>query len=55
MKTIETIRIALVGVSHWHVPLYVRATKIRHLNIAAVSDPDEEKARGLAEQLGCCW
>ncbi len=53
MKTIETIRIALVGVSHWHVPLYVRATTLQRLNIAAVSDPDERKARMLARQLDC--
>lgn len=55
MKTIETIRIALVGVSHWHVPLYIRATALQPLNIAAVSDPDEGKARTLAEQLGCSF
>ena len=55
MKSMETIRIALIGVSHWHVPLYVRAAKIRPLNIAAVSDPDEVKARRLAEELHCGW
>lgn len=52
-KRIETIRIAFVGVSHWHVPLYLRAAGRRKLNIVAVSDPDVTKARPLAEKLGC--
>ena len=49
MKKMEELRIAFIGVSHWHVPLYLRALKKQKLNIVAVSDPDEEKAKKVAE------
>ncbi len=55
MKTIETLRIAFIGVSHWHVPLYLRAADTQKMNIVAMSDPDEKKVRALAEMIGCAW
>ena len=53
MKKMEELRIAFIGVSHWHVPLYLRALKKQNLNIVAVSDPDEEKAQKVADELDC--
>lgn len=53
MKLIGELKIAFVGVSHWHVPLYLLADKITKLNIVAMSDPDLEKARAVAEPFGC--
>ena len=45
------LRIAFIGVSHWHVPLYL--TKMPAGAVVAVSDPDEAIARRFADQLGC--
>ncbi len=45
------LRIAFIGVSHWHVPLYL--TKMPVGAVAAVSDSDEAIARRFADQLGC--
>ena len=45
------LKIAFIGVSHWHVPLYL--TKMPTGAVAAVSDPDEEIARRYAQQLSC--
>lgn len=53
MRTIESIRIAFIGVSHWHVPLYFWALKEASLNIVAVSDPDIKKAQPYAEKYSC--
>lgn len=55
MRTIESIRIAFIGVSHWHVPLYLRARDECDLNFVSMSDPDEQKVRPLAEKFGCSW
>ena len=55
MKTINTIRIAFIGISHWHVPLYFRAREQQPLNIVAVSDPNPEKAKAAAEAQGCAY
>ena len=53
MKSIQDLRIAFVGVSHWHVPLYLRAVSSDHLQVAAVSDPNRELAERTASSLGC--
>lgn len=45
------LKIAFIGVSHWHVPLYL--TKMPRGGVAAVSDPDKEIAGRFAEQLSC--
>ena len=45
------LRIAFIGVSHWHVPLYL--TKMPAGAVVAVSDPDEAIARRFADELGC--
>ena len=45
------LKIAFIGVSHWHVPLYL--TKMPMGAVCAVSDPDEEIAAQFARQLSC--
>lgn len=53
MRNIESIRIAFLGVSHWHVPLYFRACHKQPLNIVAVCDPDIEKVQPYADKYEC--
>lgn len=55
MKRIESVRIAFIGISHWHVPLYLRARKQKDLNFVAMSDPDETKVKPLAMEYDCAW
>ena len=50
---ISKIRVAFLGVSHWHVPLYLRAIEQDGMQVVAVSDSNEEIARCFAKQLGC--
>ena len=45
------LRIALIGVSHWHVLLYL--ARMPRGAVAAVSDPDEGIARRFAVQFSC--
>jgi hypothetical protein len=42
MKRIDEMNLAFIGVSHWHVPLYLRAVKTYGLNVVSVSDSDGE-------------
>ena len=37
-RSIQDLKLAFIGVSHWHVPLYLRAVKSDSLNVVAVSD-----------------
>lgn len=53
MERIQDIKLAFIGVSHWHVPLYLRAVASDGLQVVAVSDPDLELARRTASTLGC--
>lgn len=55
MKKIDELRIAFIGVSHWHVPLYLRAIQQEHLNLIAMSDPDLEKVKPLSEDFSCAY
>lgn len=50
MKT-EELKLALIGVSHWHVPLYLM--ELPQGVVIAVSDPDEKIAADFAERLQC--
>ncbi len=50
---IDQLKIAFIGVSHWHVPLYLPAVETEGLNVVAVSDPDGGVANRFASQLGC--
>lgn len=48
---VNELRIAFLGVSHWHVPLYFPG--IPEGSIVAVSDADAELAKRFADQLNC--
>lgn len=45
------LKIALLGVSHWHVPLYLSG--LPEHSVVAVSDEEESIAGRFAEALGC--
>ena len=53
MENIRKLKLAFLGVSHWHVPLYLEAVEKEGLFVAAVSDPDEALAGRFAARLGC--
>ncbi len=44
-------KIAFIGVSHWHVPLYM--TEMKPGDVIAVSDPDPAIAKPFADRFGC--
>jgi len=48
-------RAALVGVTHWHVPLMLRGFAAAGLDLAAVWDPDPGPARALAATFGATF
>ena len=50
---ITELKIAIIGVSHWHVPLYLRAVHSDHLNVVAVSDPNDIIAKNFSTELSC--
>ncbi len=52
-QTIQDLRIAFVGVSHWHVPLYLRAVHSDRLRVVGVSDPNPAIAEQTAAGLSC--
>ena len=52
-RSIQDLKLAFIGVSHWHVPLYLRAVKSDSLNVVAVSDDSAELAERTAADLGC--
>ncbi|MER8428176.1 Gfo/Idh/MocA family oxidoreductase [Mesorhizobium sp. M1403] len=47
------MKIALIEVSHWHVPLYLPALEQPGLEVVAVSDSDRLKGSEIATRLGC--
>mgnify|MGYP005777452047 FL=1 len=53
MNNINNLKLAFLGVSHWHVPLYLEAVKTEGLCVAAVSDPDPACAERVGRELGC--
>ncbi len=47
------MRVAFIGASHWHAPLYYRpAARLPGVKIVAVSDPDPAIAARAARELG---
>lgn len=50
---VTNLKIAFIGVSHWHVPLYIRAVHSDNLNVVAVSDPNEAIAKKFAADVNC--
>ena len=53
MTSVQDLKIAFVGVSHWHVPLYLPAVKTDSLNVVGVSDENVSVAARVAEGLNC--
>lgn len=53
MKKLKDIKTALIGVSHWHAPLYLRAVEQDGLQVVAVSDENQEIAGTYGQELGC--
>lgn len=48
------MRVAFVGASHWHLPLYLEpALALPGVALAGVSDPDPAKAEALGQHLDC--
>jgi predicted dehydrogenase len=48
------MRIAFIGASHWHLPLYLDpALEIPGVTVVGVSDPDPTVTAALAARLGC--
>ncbi|HEY4253677.1 MAG TPA: Gfo/Idh/MocA family oxidoreductase [Roseomonas sp.] len=48
------MRVAFIGASHWHLPLYLEpALALPDVRLAGVSDPDPAKAEALGQQWQC--
>ena len=48
------MRIAFIGASHWHLPLYLEpALQVPGVTIAGVADPDAKAVDVLKAKLGC--
>ena len=48
------MKIAFIGASHWHLPLYLEpAMQMPGVTIAGVSDPDPNVVNALTAKLGC--
>jgi predicted dehydrogenase len=48
------MRLAFIGASHWHLPLYLEpALTVPGVTVAGVSDPDPAVTAKLARELGC--
>lgn len=48
------VRTAVIGVSHWHLDLFLPAL-LECTEVVGVSDPSPEVARRVAERIGCAW
>lgn len=48
------MKIAFIGASHWHLPLYLEpALQVPGVTVAGISDPDPKVVATLAVKLGC--
>jgi predicted dehydrogenase len=48
------MRVAVIGVSHWHTPLYLEpALALDDVAVVGVSDPDPARAQAVAERARC--
>src|SRR3954463_3438175 len=48
------MRVAFIGVSHWHIPLYLDpALELAEAEIVGVSDPSLAMAEDVAARAGC--
>ena len=46
------MRVALLEVSHWHVPLYLDALEAPGIEVVAVSDAEHVKGEAIAARFG---
>ncbi|WP_294149383.1 Gfo/Idh/MocA family protein [uncultured Clostridium sp.] len=53
MRKAGELNLAFIGVSHWHVPLYLEGVEREKLHVCAVSDPDGNRAQTIGRRLGC--
>ncbi|WEL89064.1 Gfo/Idh/MocA family oxidoreductase [Pseudomonas sp. CBSPCBW29] len=47
------MKVALLEVSHWHVPLYLDALETHGVQVVAVSDSEDVKGEAIAERFKC--
>ncbi|KAA8562725.1 Inositol 2-dehydrogenase/D-chiro-inositol 3-dehydrogenase [Pseudomonas extremaustralis] len=47
------MKVALLEVSHWHVPLYLNALETSGVQVVAVSDSEHVKGKAIAERFKC--
>jgi predicted dehydrogenase len=48
------MRIAFIGASHWHLPLYLEpALALSGVTLAGMADPDPARAAALGQRFGC--
>ena len=47
------MKVALLEVSHWHVPLYLNALETNGVQVVAVSDSEHVKGEAIAERFKC--
>jgi predicted dehydrogenase len=48
------MKLAFIGASHWHLPLYLEpALALEGVKIVGVADPNESVVRSLVARLGC--
>jgi predicted dehydrogenase len=47
------MKVALLEVSHWHVPLYLNALETQGVQVVAVSDSEHVKGEAIAERFKC--
>src|SRR5512134_3187823 len=48
------MKIAFIGASHWHLPLYLEpALQVPGITVAGISDPDPHVVDRLKAKLGC--
>ncbi|MCD8350893.1 MAG: Gfo/Idh/MocA family oxidoreductase [Planctomycetaceae bacterium] len=53
MTTLRDLKIAFIGVGHWHVPLYLLQAQRDGITVAAASDPSPEAVGAFATRHGC--
>jgi predicted dehydrogenase len=53
MAVISDLKIAFIGVGHWHTPLYIPAVNEANLKVVAVSDENSTTAERYAKKLSC--
>jgi predicted dehydrogenase len=47
------MKVALLEVSHWHVPLYLDALEAPGIEVVAISDAEHVKGEAIAARFGC--